>query len=104
MSVLKSVLEEELRRLKSLSKIYKGEINKLPKGCISIKKIRNGNYAYLAYRKGKKVRFDYLGNIASKDVKKVQDQIFERRKIESLLSQASKNLVEVQRMMRGRKA
>lgn|SRR5215216_7721414 len=104
MSVLKSVLKEELQRLKSLSKVYKVEIKKLPKGSISIKKIRNGQYAYLAFRKGKKVCWNYLGSASSEGVQKVQSQIQERRKIESLMSQASKNLHEVQGMMRVRKA
>lgn len=104
MSVLKSVLKEEAKRLKALSKMYKVEIKKLPKGSVSLKKIRNGHYAYLAFRKGKRVHFNYLGQAGSEPVQKMQAQIEERRKIQSLMKQASINLHEVQGMMRVRKA
>jgi hypothetical protein len=102
MSVLKDVLKEELHRLKSLSNIYKREIKKLPKGSISIKHIRNGDYAYLVIRNGDKVSFNYLGLASSKDVAMLKEKIEERRKIKSLMSQTSRNLHEVQSMLRGR--
>jgi len=104
MSVLKGILREEEKRLKALSRMYRSELRKLPKGSISLKKIRNGKYAYLAYRDGKRVRFDYLGNASSEAVKRLHVQIRERRKVESLMSQASENLREVERMIRGSKA
>jgi hypothetical protein len=102
MSVLKDVLKEELQRLKSLSNIYKGEIKKLPKGSISIKHIRNGDYAYLVFRDGDKVSFNYLGPASSEKVGQLKEKIDERRKLKSLMSQASKNLHEVQSMLRVR--
>lgn len=102
MSVLKDVLNEELKRLKSLSVVYRGEIKKLPKGSISIKRIRNGDYAYLAIRNGDKVSFNYLGPASSEKVGQLKEKIDERRKLKSLLSQTSKNLHEVQSMLRVR--
>ncbi len=104
MSILKSILKEEAKRLQALSKLYRIELKRLPKGSISLKKIRNGEYAYLAYRKGPRVHFDYLGKASSENVKKLHAQIQERRKVESLMSQAAENLREVQGMIRGRKA
>ena len=65
MSVLRQVLKEEVKRLKSLSKVYAGDIKKLPRGSISVKSIKNGEYAYRAFRDGEKVRFEYLGETAT---------------------------------------
>jgi hypothetical protein len=104
MSVLKSVLKEEEKRLQSLSKMYRKKIDSLPKGSISLKKIRNGQYAYLAYREGKKVCFTYLGNASSDEALKMKAKIQERKKIESLMKQTIVNLHEVQGMLRGRAA
>jgi hypothetical protein len=104
MSILKSILKEEEKRLKSLSKLYREELKKLPKGSISIKNIRNGQYAYRAYRNGEKVRFDYLGKASSEVVQKIGTQIQERRKVESLMNQVAEKLREVQGMISGRKA
>jgi hypothetical protein len=103
-SVLKGVLKEEMQRLKSLVDVYKGEIKKLPKGSISIKHIRNGDYAYLAYRNGVKICFDYLGSADSGHVRHLKEKILERKKLESLMGQASKNLREVRRMLRVRQS
>jgi hypothetical protein len=103
MSVLKNVLKEEMRRLKSLSNLYEKKIKHLPKGTISIKHIRNGKYAYLAFRNKDGVFYKYLGPVSSEKVSELQEKIKERRKLKSLMSQASKNLHEVQGMLRVRK-
>jgi hypothetical protein len=103
MSVLKNVLKEEMRRLKSLSNLYEKKIKGLPKGSISVKHIRNGEYAYLAFRNKDGVFFKYLGPVSSEKVSELKEKIAERRKLKSLMSQASKNLHEVQSMLRVRK-
>jgi hypothetical protein len=102
MSVLRQVLKEEVQRLKSLSKVYASDIKKLPRGSISVKSIKNGEYAYRAFRDGEKVRFEYLGKNASDEVRQLSEKIVERRKLESLKRQASKNLREAQGMLRVR--
>ena len=104
MSVLRGILKEEGKRLKSLTRMYSSEIRKLPRGCLSVKRIRNGEYAYLAYRKGGRVRFDYLGSIQSDKVADMRGKVEERRKLQSLMRKAKRNLEEVERMLRVRPA
>lgn len=103
MSILTTILKKETKRLKALAKTYRAELKTLPKGTVSLKKIRNGNYAYRVYRKGPKLRFEYLGKASSEGVREIQAQIRARRKIESLMSRSAKNLREVLGVLRGHK-
>lgn len=104
MSVLRGILKEEEQRLKSLSRMYAREIRKLPRGCLSLKRIRGGEYAYLAYRKGGRVNFDYLGLAESAKVATIRAQVEERRKLQVLMRKTRQNLSEVERMLRVRPA
>ena len=49
MAAIHGILKEELERLKSLSKKYIDEINKLPKGCISLKERKGHLGIFLVY-------------------------------------------------------
>jgi hypothetical protein len=100
MSVLRGVLKEEKQRLKALLRLYGSEVKAFPRGSISLKRIRNGEYAYLAYRKKGQIHFDYLGLASSESVQKIA----ERRKLEALVKKAKTNLKEVERMLRVRAA
>ncbi len=96
MSVIKNVLEDEYNRLNQLIKKYKKEINKLQKGSISYKNIKGHTYAYLAYRDKGKLNFKYLGK-ESENIKKISEGIKARKKYESLLKAAQKNLKEIKK-------
>lgn len=104
MSVLRGILKEEKQRLKALLRMYGSEVKALPRGSISVKHIRNGEYAYLAYRKQGRVHFDYLGAASSEPVQKMNEKVAERRKLESLVKRAKDNLKEVEGMLRVRAA
>jgi len=69
MGYLKGVLHEERKRLKALSGKYSSEIASLPRGCVSIKKRREIDYLYLAFRQGGKVNFKYIGRVSSESSK-----------------------------------
>ncbi|MBF0430457.1 MAG: hypothetical protein HQK83_04220 [Fibrobacteria bacterium] len=99
MSILKDVLVEERDRLVALIKQYGKEMALLPKGSLSVKKIRNGLYAYRAFREKYKVCFEYLGSVESEKALKFKEKMEERRNFNSLLKDAKKNLDEVQRML-----
>jgi hypothetical protein len=101
-SVLRGILKEEEKRLRELLRMYAQEIRKLPRGSVSLKRIRHGEYAYLAYRKGGRVRFDYLGSAKSEDVAALKAKVDERRRLEGLMRRAKRNLLEVERMLRVR--
>jgi hypothetical protein len=103
MSILKGVLKEEHRRLKSLFQRYSRDITLLPKGSISIKKRNNREYLYIAYRKEKKVKFEYIGAILSEKAQKIMDLIKKRQDIESKLKMVKVDLKELEKVLHGKR-
>jgi len=103
MGYLKGVLHEERKRLKALSRKYNSEIATLPRGCVSIKKRRDQDYLYLAYRQGSKVNFKYIGLVSSENAKVVLKKIVLRKGYETKLKQVKKDLKEIERVISGRK-
>ena len=103
MSYLKGVLKEEQQRLKALCNKYRSEIEALPRGSVSIKKRNNNEYLYLAYRQKNKVKFEYIGPIVSKKARAVIKQIELRKKYETKMKQVKQDLVEIEKVMNGRK-
>ena len=61
---------------------YQEELETLPKGTISEKKVRQSTYFYLKYREGKKVFSRY---IPKKNVEAVREQVEKRRHIETMI-------------------
>ena len=102
---IKSVLREELNNSISMEKKYREEINKLPSGCISKKKINNHDYYYLVKRNGKKVEFSYIGKASDKYIKKIVkehlDKKKKRDKYKKLLSQSKKQIKFLRSCLRG---
>ena len=60
MGVLDSVMREEYDRINRIMHNIEVEINSLPKGYISEKKIKGKIYYYLQYRENNKVKSSYL--------------------------------------------
>ena len=81
MAVIDSVLREELQRLKALRARYASQLADLPSGSVVMKIKRGHKYAYLAYRKGRKVFTDYVGPEASPKVRQMVALLQKRRKI-----------------------
>jgi hypothetical protein len=86
MSVIKSVIQEELERSVELQDFYSQAIEKLPKGSIVKKLIRNNTYFYLKFRNGNKVHMKYLGKPGD-EITKLEKQISERRAHEKTLKE-----------------
>lgn len=103
MGIVKGVLEEEYKRLKSLSDKYARDISRLPAGSISIKEISGHKYAYRARRMGKKVHFEYLGKASDPKVKSLQADIIKRKEFEAKRRSIKKDLNELERAIGGRK-
>ncbi len=103
MSYLKSVLQEEHDRLKSLVEKYKNEISLLPRGSLSVKKRNQREYLYLAYRQEGRVKFEYIGTMSSEKAKFVIKQIESRKEYENKFKLVKKDLVEIERVINGRK-
>ena len=103
MSYIKNIMQEEHRRLQALYQKYSDKIDELPKGTVSIK-IRNKNeYLYLASRRNGKVRFDYIGSVASENARKILEQVKFRKDYELKLKQVKGDLRQIEKVIRGRK-
>ena len=79
--ILSTILQEKERIDRMLTK-YQEELETLPKGTISEKKVKQSTYFYLKYREGKKVISRY---IPQKDVDAVREQVEKRRHIETMI-------------------
>ena len=79
--ILSTILQERERIDRMLAK-YQEELETLPKGTISEKKVKQSTYFYLKYREGKKVISRY---IPQKDVEAVREQVEKRRHIETMI-------------------
>ena len=65
MNLIITTILQEKDRIDRMLKKYQEELEKLPKGTISEKKVRQSTYFYLKYRDGKKVISQY---VSQKDV------------------------------------
>ena len=100
MGIARDILADEQQRLHELRRRYREQIRELPRGSISRKRRGNREYCYLAYREGRKVRFDYIGPVESDAVADLEKQIARRREIEARLKQVEQNLDEIERGLR----
>jgi hypothetical protein len=82
MNVIESMLSEEKERNLDMQKSYSDEINNLPKGSVTIKKIGNNEYCYLKYRQGKKFISEYMGS-AAENAEQLLKQVGKRRYYEN---------------------
>jgi hypothetical protein len=97
MSIVKDILKDEKERLNLLKKQLEKQISPLPKGSLSKKRRNNRFYYYLAYRKGRKVIFKYVGKEKSSQVISLKEDIQKRRKLEKRLRSIKRDLKEINR-------
>lgn len=103
MSYIKHIMQEEHQRLHALYQKYIDKIDALPKGTVSIKKRNKSEYLYLASRRGGKVKFIYIGSVASEKSRKILDQVNDRKNYELKLKQVKNDLKEIGKVLSGRK-
>ena len=70
---------------------------------MSVKKRKDRKYLYLARRKDGKVKFDYIGPMASEKAQKVLAQVNERKHYETRLNQVNRDLKDIGKVIHGRK-
>jgi len=100
--VIKGVLYEELKNSKRMKKGYEKELRSLPQGALSMKEIRGNEYAYIAKRRGGKVKFEYKGKISAEEKKKYMEAKEARAKYRNLLSQVKKQIRYLNGALRGK--
>lgn len=102
--VIKGVLAEELENSIRMKKEYEKVLSKLPKGCLSVKKIYGNEYCYLVTRAGDKLRYVYKGKLSEAEKKKYQKIKEERARYRKLLSQINKQIKYLKGTLRGKEA
>ncbi|NOZ12152.1 MAG: hypothetical protein GXO69_00725 [Acidobacteria bacterium] len=103
MSMMIDILMEEKRRLETLIQEYDEQISGLPRGSISWKKRKSGEYGYLAYRVADSVKFDYLGKKGAEKPETIARKIKRRRELEMKRREALRNLKQIDRMLHAAK-
>lgn len=103
MSYIKNIMREEYQRLDALQQKYLDKIASFPQGTVSVKKRNKQEYLYLARRESGKLKFNYIGSVASEKAKNILEQIGARKNYEKKLKQVKQDLKEVRKVVHGRK-
>jgi len=102
--VIKGVLAEELQNSLRMEKEYKFALNKLPKGCLSLKKIKGHKYYYLVNREKDKLKYVYKGKLSEDQVKKYKEAKEYKHKYRKSLSKLKKQIKFLRSSLRGKAA
>lgn len=101
MSIIISVLKDELDRNQRSQLAYKKELGRYFKGALIVKKRRSISYYYLAYRDASNhVKTDYIGNMENSKVNDLMEQIKKRKEIISILKELKKDEMSIKRMLK----
>lgn len=102
--VIKGALAEELNNSLRMKKGYESALAKLPRGCLSIKKIKGHKYYYLVSREKGRLRYVYKGQLPEDQVKKYKEAKEYRAKYRKLLSQVKRQIKYLRSSLRGKEA
>lgn len=101
MSILLSILKDELERNQRIQKAYGNELQQYPKGSLVKKKRNNKNYIYLAFRnEANQIKTNYIGPEDSSKVKVIMEHIKKRKEILMILKKLVIEENEIRKMMR----
>ena len=101
MSILISVIKDELDRNLRAQAAYRRELSQYPEGSLVIKTRKSIQYFYLAYRNAlNQVKTDYVGNAQNPKVKQLQQQIKKRNEILLLLKAMQKEELQMRKMLK----
>lgn len=101
MSILISVIKDELERNLRAQVAYQRELSQYPEGSVVIKTRKSIPYFYLAYRDSSNhVRTDYIGNAQNPKVKLLQHQILKRKELLSALRKMQKEELQLRKMLK----
>ena len=103
MNPVKGVLAEELINSERMLKKYQRALSAIPKGSLVRKKIKGGVFYYLAYRQGRRVKFDYKGKLSAPEIAKFNEARALRAKYRLLMAELRKQIVFIKRALHERK-
>lgn len=98
---IKDMLKEELENSIQIRKDYKRALKELPKGSLVRKVISGHEYFYLAFRDGKKVRFDYKGKLDKDEIAKYREAKKYRARYRKKLSEMDQQIKFIRKALRG---
>jgi len=101
MSVLISVLQEELGHAKRLEKKYQKSLSELPQGSFIVRKVGSKQYGYLTRRDKSRVIQEYLGLMEDSTIAKFREQVSKKKKYKDLLKQVKAQIKILERALRG---
>ena len=97
MSVLDDVLKEEYNRSKKIIKLIEDELNSLPKGYISKKKINGKVYYYLQKRQDGKIISKYINK---DNIENYQRLLNRRKELEEALKERKEDKKKLERVLK----
>lgn len=101
MSIISSILNDELERNHRMQKAYLREISQYPKGSLVIKKRNSVEYFYLAYRDSQNhVKTDYIGLKENARIIELQHQIEKRKEILIILKKLNSEECRLIKMLK----
>lgn len=101
MTIIISVLKDELVRNQRAQLAYEKELSHYFKGALIVKKRRSISYYYLAYRDDlNRVKTDYIGNHENIKVNDIKKQIEKRKEIISILKELKKDEKSIKKMLK----
>ena len=101
MSILKSVIEEELSRNMKNQEMYRNMLKTLHKGTIQIMTRNDKKYVYLKYREGNKVIKKYICSYNNKEkFEEISNQVNEYHRIKSNLRITSEEELNLRKALK----
>ena len=98
------MLKEELENSIQARAAYRSAMDKLSKGSLVRKEIKGRSYYYLAYREGKKVRFDYKGKLSEKEIKRYEKAREYRARYKKKMSEVNKQIRFIEKVISGQES
>ena len=96
MSVLYDVLEEEKERLLRMKSAMEKELESLPKGYLSKKRISGREYYYLQHRDGGKMVSSF---VPAADVEEMRTKVERRRQLQASIRECRENIRKLERVI-----
>ncbi len=101
---IKDMLNEELQNSMQIRKDYERALLEIPKGSLVRKIISGHEYFYLAYRDGKKVKFNYLGKLDKNEIVQYQEAKEYRNRYKKRISEIDKQIKFIRNALRGKES
>lgn len=98
--IVKSILEEELRRVKSLQKKYEEKIAQSPQGYLLARGAEGKKFYYLSYREGDRIKQEYLGKLSEEEIKKYKEQMNLKKQLREQLKETKQNIQYLEKLLK----